>query len=335
MSTESYKKLGYSCIGNLALIGLVINKLKKANATSTKPAEILTLKNILYGYIAMSSSLATIPATYAQISFFSNIPSTFPNWFLNKYFPHSIDPDLAKPAGFNKRLLLKRIFLMSLFALHHSIFARHSVKKFMSDNNIIPSRIERIMYTNFSSLLMLYLIRNWNDDENKEQDQKDDQGDSKSNYLWRIPVLSDAPWIIQYFPFMVFIALGAIAVNTVTSQEDFSGITAAFDVNHGATNGSVARVGDNEFSSKGMYKLVRHPQMLCNIMAFLVVPRMSVSRLTLTVLFGFYVVIGIQFEEKGLIEEFGKQYIEYQKKVPQLIPTWSSLSNYISSLFKN
>lgn len=33
-----------------------------------------------------------------------------------------------------------------------------------------------------------------------------------------------------------------------------------------------------------------------------------------------YIRIGIYFEEKKLVEQFGKQYQEYQKKVPMLIP---------------
>ena len=170
----SLQKLGIFCLGNLALIGLVVKKLKQANANSNIPSsKILTPKNILYGYIAMGSSLATIPATYAQIAFFTNIPSTFPTFFLNKYFPYSIDPNLSnsKPPGFNKQLLLKRIFLVSLFATHHSIFARHSVKKWMSDKGIIPLRIECVIYSNISILLMIYLARNWNNNGYKDDDE--------------------------------------------------------------------------------------------------------------------------------------------------------------------
>eukprot|EP01136_Pigoraptor_vietnamica_P014657 Opistho-1_new@57053 len=34
----------------------------------------------------------------------------------------------------------------------------------------------------------------------------------------------------------------------------------------------------------------------------------------------FYIRIGIHFEEKRLVKEFGKQYEKYQKEVPMLIP---------------
>lgn len=37
----------------------------------------------------------------------------------------------------------------------------------------------------------------------------------------------------------------------------------------------------------------------------------------------FYIRIGIYFEEKKLVKEFGKQYIKYQQEVPMLIPRLS------------
>lgn len=42
---------------------------------------------------------------------------------------------------------------------------------------------------------------------------------------------------------------------------------------------------------------------------------MSVTRLVLAVLLTAYLFIGIQFEEHGLVQEFGDKYREYKKEV--------------------
>eukprot|EP01084_Bolivina_argentea_P066085 120458_1 len=333
-SYSSYKYVGYLCAGSLAILGLTAHKLKKANAKTNTSVNIITPKNMLYGYIATTSALMNPIIAYTQISFITNIPSTFPNWFLNKYFPNSCDPNRSKANKFNIKTFKKRIFWFSLFAFHHSIFARHSIKKWLSDKSIMPLRIERSIYMLSANILMLYLIDNWHEKSNEEQDTIEND-ESEDNYIWVWKQgWCEAPWLIQYIPFITLTILGMKAANSGVAEEDFAGITDAFNVNFDEANAitmsSTGSAGDNKLCVEGYYLLVRHPQMFFNLLGFLAIPKMSVSRLTLTCLFGIYVLIGIQFEERGLIKTFGKSYIEYQKQVPQLIPTWSSLTNFIS-----
>lgn len=42
---------------------------------------------------------------------------------------------------------------------------------------------------------------------------------------------------------------------------------------------------------------------------------MSVTRLVLAVLITIFLFIGIQFEEHGLIQEFGDKYRQYKKEI--------------------
>lgn len=72
----------------------------------------------------------------------------------------------------------------------------------------------------------------------------------------------------------------------------------------------------------GIHRYVRHPLYLGTFLAiwgaFLLYPALSlfISNVVITV----YTLIGISFEERKLIAEFGAAYKNYQQTVPKLIP---------------
>ena len=72
----------------------------------------------------------------------------------------------------------------------------------------------------------------------------------------------------------------------------------------------------------GMHRIVRHPLYLGTFTFiwgwFLVSP--FISFLIAAGIITIYTLIGLQYEEQKLIKEFGDDYLEYQKKVPKLIP---------------
>ncbi len=55
--------------------------------------------------------------------------------------------------------------------------------------------------------------------------------------------------------------------------------------------------------------------MLGLLIVFWATPDMSVTRLVLAVLLTIYLFIGIQFEERSLIQEFGDKYKAYKKDI--------------------
>ena len=77
-----------------------------------------------------------------------------------------------------------------------------------------------------------------------------------------------------------------------------------------------------ELKITGIHRFVRHPLYTGTIMEvwgfFLLFPYLN--NLIAVVLLTLYVLIGIRFEEKKLIAEFGSKYLDYMKKVPPLIP---------------
>lgn len=77
-----------------------------------------------------------------------------------------------------------------------------------------------------------------------------------------------------------------------------------------------------ELKVEGIHKYVRHPLYLGTLLfiwgLFFIFPLLNnlIAAAAITT----YVLIGIKFEEKKLLKEFGNVYAEYIKNVPGLIP---------------
>jgi protein-S-isoprenylcysteine O-methyltransferase Ste14 len=79
----------------------------------------------------------------------------------------------------------------------------------------------------------------------------------------------------------------------------------------------------HELMVRGIHRYVRHPLYLGTFLAiwggFLVYPVLSffIANAVITV----YTLMGIRFEEKKLVAEFGPAYETYRQQVPKLIPS--------------
>jgi methanethiol S-methyltransferase len=78
----------------------------------------------------------------------------------------------------------------------------------------------------------------------------------------------------------------------------------------------------NELQITGIHKYIRHPLYLgtfCFIWGlFLLLPNLSL--LIVNSIITAYTLIGIELEERKLINEFGDSYVKYRSAVPKLIP---------------
>ncbi len=79
---------------------------------------------------------------------------------------------------------------------------------------------------------------------------------------------------------------------------------------------------EDEFTVSGLLQYVRHPLYSATILMvsgyFLYQPKWSVGVSAFLVVL--YIFIGIQFEERKLIHQFGRRYLDYKKSTPMLIP---------------
>lgn len=76
----------------------------------------------------------------------------------------------------------------------------------------------------------------------------------------------------------------------------------------------------DNFRVEGAYKFVRHPVYFFSILFLGLRPTMDLFYFVTFICIIIYFYIGSYFEEKKLIEKYGINYLEYQKKVPRLIP---------------
>ncbi|MDX1379298.1 MAG: isoprenylcysteine carboxylmethyltransferase family protein [Anaerolineales bacterium] len=72
--------------------------------------------------------------------------------------------------------------------------------------------------------------------------------------------------------------------------------------------------------TSGLYRFVRHPLYTFGLLILWLSPSMSVNTLIFYLSLTVYILVGAFFEEKKLLREFGREYAEYKKVTPMLIP---------------
>jgi protein-S-isoprenylcysteine O-methyltransferase Ste14 len=74
------------------------------------------------------------------------------------------------------------------------------------------------------------------------------------------------------------------------------------------------------FTVRGPYLWVRHPFYFFALLMIWSCPDLTMDRLLFNVLWTIWIFVGALLEEQDLIADFGDSYIEYQRRVPMLIP---------------
>jgi protein-S-isoprenylcysteine O-methyltransferase Ste14 len=74
------------------------------------------------------------------------------------------------------------------------------------------------------------------------------------------------------------------------------------------------------FKMSGFYKIVRHPIQTGVLIGVWAVPISTASHLVFAAGVSVYIFVGLYFEEKDLIQEFGATYLDYMQRVKRVIP---------------
>ena len=87
---------------------------------------------------------------------------------------------------------------------------------------------------------------------------------------------------------------------------------------------TVTKIENHELIEIGLYKKIRHPGYLGQLIIFLGISTclsnwLSILLMIIPVLLGF--LYRIKVEEKFMINQMGRKYIDYQKRTNRLIPT--------------
>ena len=209
----------------------------------------------------------------------------------NMVVPKSIDGPVTDPLG---QALLVNALLLGLFAVQHSIMARPWFKEKIT--KLIPAAAERSTFVLLTNLILILLFWQWR---------------PVGGTLWQV----ENQVAVVLLNGLFWLGWGIVLVST-------------FLIDHFELFGlkQVSRYLRNKpwesphFQEHSLYKVVRHPIMLGFVIAFWATPDMTMARLFFAGLTTAYILVGITFEERDLVNYFGDKYIDYAGRVPMLIP---------------
>ncbi|MBD0778978.1 isoprenylcysteine carboxylmethyltransferase family protein [Maribacter sp. ANRC-HE7] len=209
----------------------------------------------------------------------------------NLMVPKSIDSGEEAPL---MQSILINIGLLSIFAMQHSIMARPAFKKWIK--RFINPAIERSTYILLSSLALLLIYWKWQ---------------PMTTIVWETDGAIAMLLTVVFFLGWLVVFLSTFMI----SHFELFGLTQIYE------NFKDQKLTYPKFQTNWFYKIVRHPIMLGFIIAFWAAPTMTLGHLLFTVVTTAYILIAIKFlEEKDLKKIIGKEYVEYQKQVPMIVP---------------
>lgn len=190
-------------------------------------------------------------------------------------------------------IALGNLVLLLAFSVQHSVMSRKSVKNILT--KVIPQGAERSTFVMMTCLVLGWMYLAWQ---------------PQPNVVWSVTGVFATLLAVLFL-------LGATLVLWSTfmiSHWQLFGLAQAW---HAFRN--IAPQEDT-FAEPALYKFSRHPMYLGILIVLWSSPHMTIGHLLLAVVWTFYVFIGIGYEERDLLTQFGKQYQDYMARVPKLLP---------------
>jgi len=191
--------------------------------------------------------------------------------------------------------LVADLLLLALFGVQHSVMARRSFKDWWT--RVVPAAVERSTYLLATCAVLLLMFRFW--------------VPIHAPVVWRVEQPAGAALLWGLF------AVGWLLVLVSTFLLDhfeLFGLQQVFArLRHRAAP-------ETQFRTPLLYRYVRHPLYSGLLLTFWSVPVMTAGRLLFALGFTAYILIGIAFEERDLLRQFGERYRAYREQVGMLIP---------------
>ncbi len=209
----------------------------------------------------------------------------------NLSVPKGIDTDAG---AITFAAVLIDVGLVGLFGLQHSIMARPRFKAAWT--KIIPNSVERSTYVLATSLVLTLLFWQWR---------------PMGAVIWQ----AEAAWA-EFLLWAVFAAGWGLVLLSTFVIDHFD----LFGLRQVTLNLQRKNYPDPEFKVAFFYKFVRHPLYLGLFLAFWSTPTMTFGHLVFAGGMGAYILIGVRYEERDLLENLGEDYHKYRDRVPMFMP---------------
>ncbi|MEZ5315958.1 MAG: methyltransferase [Vicinamibacterales bacterium] len=208
-------------------------------------------------------------------------------WNLRPGGSLAVDAGAWTSAGW--RAIAADVALFTLFALHHSMFARLGLKAWVTHR--LPAGLERPAYVWVSSVLFALTWWWWQPVPGR---------------LWTVtgPAAAIASAVAWMGVVVTLVAAGRLSVF------DLSGLTQVLDAHR-----PPAAQHDAPLVTGGLYGLVRHPIYLGWVLIVWGSPEMTGTRAAFAAISTAYLMAAIPFEERGLTAAFGPAYAAYRVRV--------------------
>jgi protein-S-isoprenylcysteine O-methyltransferase Ste14 len=205
--------------------------------------------------------------------------------------PKSIDSGAPAPLA---EALIVNMALIAAFGVQHSVMARQGFKRWWT--KIVPQAIERSTFVLFASLALILLF-------------------------WQWRPMPSAVWVVDdevgALALKASFWIGCALVLIATFLFDHFELFGLRQVFAGLKHRSPPPPA---FRTPLFYRYVRHPMYLGLLLFFWSTPEMSEGHLLFALGMSGYILIGIRYEERDLIEHFGDEYRRYRAKVGMLLP---------------
>ena len=203
------------------------------------------------------------------------------------------DINTGAAGGFWEAVLVNSLML-SVFVVQHTIMARPAFKRWFTQ--FVPKPMERSIFVLLASGILAVTFWQWR---------------PLPEVVWQ----AEGPMAVYLLSGLSWMGWGMVLLSSfLINHFDLFGLRQVWLqlVNKSYTTSA--------FRLTGLYRFVRHPLMLGFLIAFWSTPVMTQGHLLFAVLTTGYILMGIQFEERDLVNEHGESYRRYREAVPMLIP---------------